>query len=685
MVIQDQDDALFIYSCDKEQRNYPPETTPDPRFSEEEQESFVTDQGSNESEDADRNLNSIRDNERNVQDYHDYTDQTADQREFDNRVEQRRIDDREDTRERFDDRRDQREFDDRIELPNERTVIDGVAEERRSGLARSANYPRPNQSGGGPAERNAQKYNQRESDQRAPSTIASPPATRPQTSQTEVSPYAPTRNPQSQTYYTEKAKTFRPVDPNWQSESSFVQAPSNADYDSGEAGGHPPGFVQEIAFGENEGRDQGRRQGREQGQGRGQEQGRDDYEELVQFPANQQKEAEGPPPNRNPNQNFDYNNGAESQSYSDEMAPPQEGYKGYEAMAPNTQSTNQSPRGKFDGYNEPNRYDPQHEYDHESSELGSESNPPIETTPSFGPATMNRRPRVMIYALGDDRHRPTNEFRNYRTDSSTASTPTTPFYKTRQTTDYEKVPSTIPPYYEPPMTFPPPPDHSDPHPPSFYPPAYNMKPFPAPSKPAPRDYYTKPQGRVNFENLAKEMEHNARISSAEESHHIPRKIRIPQSEHFEIFTRVPPSAAAQEVQRSTPESNFDMSPTVSSINGRSNAEIYFHGYKRQYEQKEQREQQLQEDQKQSKIIAEMPTEQSVDKASSCCQWALHGLCDRNWKKVRPLCPKSCGTLVCEEIEGIKSCTRILDVDVEQCFRSMHFARHTLFFNKKKTN
>ena len=99
---------------------------------------------------------------------------------------------------------------------------------------------------------------------------------------------------------------------------------------------------------------------------------------------------------------------------------------------------------------------------------------------------------------------------------------------------------------------------SDPHPSPFYPPAYNMKPFPAPSKPAPRDYYTRPQGRVNFENLAKEMEHNARISNAEESHHIPRKIRVPQSEHFEIFTRVPPPVAAQEVQRSTPESNFDV-------------------------------------------------------------------------------------------------------------------------------
>lgn len=270
-----------------QQRNYPPETTPDPRFSEEEQESFVTDQGSNESEDTDRDPNSIRDNEQNVQDYHDYTDQAADQQEFDSRVEQRRINNREDARERFDDRHDQREFDDRLEPPDERVVIDGIAEERRSGLARSASYPQPNQSGGGPAERNDKKYDQREPDQRAPlPTFVAPPATRPRTSQTEVSPYASTRNPQSQMHYTEKAKTFRPVDPNWQSESSFVQAPSNADYDSGEAGGHPPGFVQEIAFGENEGRNQ------EGGQGR------DDYEELVRFPESQQKEAESPPPNK---------------------------------------------------------------------------------------------------------------------------------------------------------------------------------------------------------------------------------------------------------------------------------------------------------------------------------------------------------------------------------------------------
>ena len=85
-----------------------------------------------------------------------------------------------------------------------------------------------------------------------------------------------------------------------------------------------------------------------------------------------------------------------------------------------------------------------------------------------------------------------------------------------------------------------------------------MKPFPAPSKPAPRDYYTRPQGRINFENLAKEMEHNARISNANEGRHIPRKIAVPQSEHFKMFTRVPSSVAAQEVQRSTPESNFDV-------------------------------------------------------------------------------------------------------------------------------
>ncbi|RCN53710.1 hypothetical protein ANCCAN_00204 [Ancylostoma caninum] len=68
-------------------------------------------------------------------------------------------------------------------------------------------------------------------------------------------------------------------------------------------------------------------------------------------------------------------------------------------------------------------------------------------------------------------------------------------------------------------------------------------------------------------------------------------------------------------------------------------------------------------------------EKARDHSSRCCEWSLNGLCDSHWQRVRQICPKSCGTLVCEDVEGIKSCTRVVDVDVEDCFQSTRLTRY----------
>ncbi|KAK6766847.1 hypothetical protein RB195_026242 [Necator americanus] len=80
-----------------------------------------------------------------------------------------------------------------------------------------------------------------------------------------------------------------------------------------------------------------------------------------------------------------------------------------------------------------------------------------------------------------------------------------------------------------------------------------------------------------------------------------------------------------------------------------------------------------------KIIAEVQPEKARDHSSRCCEWSLNGLCDSHWQRIRHICPKSCGTLLCEDIEGIKSCTRVVDVDVEDCFQA---ARLTRYFGLK---
>ncbi|KAK5970599.1 ShKT domain-containing protein [Trichostrongylus colubriformis] len=76
-----------------------------------------------------------------------------------------------------------------------------------------------------------------------------------------------------------------------------------------------------------------------------------------------------------------------------------------------------------------------------------------------------------------------------------------------------------------------------------------------------------------------------------------------------------------------------------------------------------------------KVFAEVQPEKARDHSRRCCEWSLSGLCDRHWRPVRKLCPKSCGSLVCDDIDGIKSCTRIVDVDVEDCFQSSRLSRY----------
>ncbi|KAI1722679.1 hypothetical protein Ddc_06851 [Ditylenchus destructor] len=57
----------------------------------------------------------------------------------------------------------------------------------------------------------------------------------------------------------------------------------------------------------------------------------------------------------------------------------------------------------------------------------------------------------------------------------------------------------------------------------------------------------------------------------------------------------------------------------------------------------------------------------LDRSIRCCQWALDGLCDRSWQRIRQLCPKSCGTVVCSAAEGALACNRVIDVDVIDCY------------------
>ncbi|KHN86163.1 hypothetical protein Tcan_05573 [Toxocara canis] len=62
----------------------------------------------------------------------------------------------------------------------------------------------------------------------------------------------------------------------------------------------------------------------------------------------------------------------------------------------------------------------------------------------------------------------------------------------------------------------------------------------------------------------------------------------------------------------------------------------------------------------------------ADHSQWCCQWALDGLCERNWQRIRQLCPKSCGSIVCSSIGQTQSCNRVIDVDVVDCFQQQRF-------------
>ncbi|GMR60501.1 hypothetical protein PMAYCL1PPCAC_30696, partial [Pristionchus mayeri] len=46
------------------------------------------------------------------------------------------------------------------------------------------------------------------------------------------------------------------------------------------------------------------------------------------------------------------------------------------------------------------------------------------------------------------------------------------------------------------------------------------------------------------------------------------------------------------------------------------------------------------------------------------------MCDSHWRKVRHVCVKSCGSMVCEEANGMKACSRVLDVDITECYDSL---------------
>ncbi|KAH7710059.1 hypothetical protein AAVH_22663 [Aphelenchoides avenae] len=61
-----------------------------------------------------------------------------------------------------------------------------------------------------------------------------------------------------------------------------------------------------------------------------------------------------------------------------------------------------------------------------------------------------------------------------------------------------------------------------------------------------------------------------------------------------------------------------------------------------------------------------------DRSIRCCQWALDGLCDRSWQRIRQLCPKSCGTVICSSSDGALSCNRAIDVDVIDCYERRRF-------------
>ncbi|CAJ0609251.1 unnamed protein product [Cylicocyclus nassatus] len=120
---------------------------------------------------------------------------------------------------------------------------------------------------------------------------------------------------------------------------------------------------------------------------------------------------------------------------------------------------------------------------------------------------------------------------------------------------------------------------------------------------------------------------------------------------------------------------FEVSPPHSPLRSASNVGTFDADLQSLQTFPERRIQQFTDPNSHRKIIADIQPEKARDHSKRCCEWSLNGLCDSHWQRVRLLCAKSCGTLVCEEIEGIKSCTRVVDVDVEDCFHSTRIARY----------
>uniref|UniRef100_A0A0K0DZS0 ShKT domain-containing protein n=1 Tax=Strongyloides stercoralis TaxID=6248 RepID=A0A0K0DZS0_STRER len=57
-----------------------------------------------------------------------------------------------------------------------------------------------------------------------------------------------------------------------------------------------------------------------------------------------------------------------------------------------------------------------------------------------------------------------------------------------------------------------------------------------------------------------------------------------------------------------------------------------------------------------------------DLSTKCCSWALNGMCDGYWQRIRLICPKSCGTVICTTGNGKTGCNRAIDVNVYDCDR-----------------
>uniref|UniRef100_A0AC35TL37 ShKT domain-containing protein n=1 Tax=Rhabditophanes sp. KR3021 TaxID=114890 RepID=A0AC35TL37_9BILA len=68
-----------------------------------------------------------------------------------------------------------------------------------------------------------------------------------------------------------------------------------------------------------------------------------------------------------------------------------------------------------------------------------------------------------------------------------------------------------------------------------------------------------------------------------------------------------------------------------------------------------------------------------DKYGRCCEWAINGLCDGHWQRVRAMCPKSCGKITCNPNSGQVECKRVINVNVYDCY-TLNMYSYTGFTN-----